>query len=153
MSGEVKPIVTPAVTIAQQNVGCPGDEMSFTATSTDAVPGSIYQWQINHVNTSESNSTFTSSSLSAGDVLTCIISISSPCCVPGKSSDFVIQTNVAPVVSFSSDDVTIKKGESITLNPVLPAGVFVYNWSPSSSLNDGAVSNPVASPTQTPATL
>lgn len=66
-----------------------------------------------------------------------------------QKKDFSVQC-VAPVVSMSSN-VTICNGGSTTLTATAFSGTAPYTflWSPSASLNDPNISNPVASPTVT----
>ncbi|MFC0512710.1 gliding motility-associated C-terminal domain-containing protein [Mucilaginibacter angelicae] len=141
---------SPLVSVAPSSAYpvCEGSQVIFAATSPDAVAGSIYQWQVNHVNAGENKNTFASSSLKKGDVLTCTVSNPSQCSSPGISDEFKIETNTVPVVSFNGD-VTIKKGESVVLNPTVSPDLLTYSWSPSDGLSDAGILNPVASPAKT----
>ena len=142
--------VAPTVTISAPSVDpvCEGDYQTFTAVSPNSGSNPSYQWQLNHVNVGENKDKFTSNTLKNGDMLTCTISSPAQCTVPGTSNEFVIQTKVLPTVAFNGD-VTIKKGESIILSPVLSNNVTDYSWSPSVGLSNSAVSTPTASPTVT----
>jgi gliding motility-associated-like protein len=142
--------VPPIVTISAPSVYpvCEGDYQTFTAMSPNSGSNSSYQWQLNHVNVGENSNKFTSNTMKNGDMLTCIISSSAQCTVPGVSNEFVIQTKVLPAVAFNGD-VTIKKGESIILSPVFSNGITDYSWSPSVGLSNPTVSSPTASPAVT----
>jgi gliding motility-associated-like protein len=140
----------PTVTISAPSVDpvCEGDYQTFTAVSPNSGSNPSYQWQLNHVNVGENKDKFTSNTLKNGDRLTCTISSPAQCTVPGTSNEVVIQTKVLPTVAFNGE-VTIKKGESIILSPVLSNNVTDYSWSPSAGLSNSAVSAPTASPTVT----
>ncbi|HEX8019941.1 gliding motility-associated C-terminal domain-containing protein [Mucilaginibacter sp.] len=142
--------VAPTVAISAPSIYpvCEGDYQTFTAVSPNSGSNPSYQWQLNHVNVGENKDKFTSNTLKNGDRLTCTISSSAQCTVPGTSNEFVIQTKVLPTVAFNGD-VTIKKGESIILSPVLSNNVTDYSWSPSIGLSNSAVSAPTASPAVT----
>ncbi|UOE51410.1 gliding motility-associated C-terminal domain-containing protein [Mucilaginibacter sp. SMC90] len=127
---------------------CEGNDQTFTAVSPNSGNNPNYQWQLNHVNVGENKDKFTSNTLKNGDLLTCTISSTAQCTIPGTSNEFVIQTKVLPTVVFNGD-VTIKKGEGIILSPVLSNDVTDYSWSPSVGLSNSSVSSPIASPTET----
>ncbi|WP_114940442.1 gliding motility-associated C-terminal domain-containing protein [Mucilaginibacter endophyticus] len=142
--------LTPIVTINHSSFypACEGIDQTFTAASPNPGVNPNYQWQLNHVNVGGNSDKFKSSTLKNGDVLTCTISSSGQCAIPGISKEFFIQTNELPTVAFNGN-VTIKKGESITLSPILSNGIVNYSWSPSVGLSNLAVSSPNASPTVT----
>jgi gliding motility-associated-like protein len=142
--------LVPTVTISAPSVDpvCEGDYQTFTAVSPNSGSNPSYQWQLNHVNVGENKDKFTSNTLKNGDRLICTISSPAQCTVPGTSNEVVIQTKVLPTVAFNGE-VTIKKGESIILSPVLSNGVTDYSWSPSVGLSNSTVSAPTASPTVT----
>ncbi|QEM09291.1 gliding motility-associated C-terminal domain-containing protein [Mucilaginibacter rubeus] len=142
--------LTPIVTINPSSFypACEGTVQTFIATSPNPGINPNYQWQLNHVNVGENSDSFKSNILKNGDVLTCTISSSGQCAIPGTSNEFFIQTKELPTVAFNGN-VNIKKGESITLSPVLSNGIINYSWSPSVGLNNSTVSSPNASPTVT----
>jgi gliding motility-associated-like protein len=144
--------VTPIVTILAPSVYpvCEGGDQTFTAMSPNAGINTNYQWQLNHVNVGENSDKFKSNTLKNGDLLTCTISSPAQCTIPGSSNEFTVQTKMLPTVSFNGD-VTMKKGESIVLSPILSNDVTDYSWSPSVGLSNPAVLAPVASPSTTTA--
>ena len=52
------------------------------------------------------------------------------------------------IISFAGEDVTISLGESIELN-AQGVAITTWIWSPSASLSENGIYNPIASPTQT----
>ncbi|MEO3408041.1 gliding motility-associated C-terminal domain-containing protein [Mucilaginibacter sp. CAU 1740] len=151
----VSPVYSPqtpvAVTISAPSVYpvCEGIDQIFTAqVSPNTVSGLTYQWQLNQVNVGSNSYQYSSNTLKSGDVLTCLVSSSAQCTLPGVSDGFVVQTLALPTVAFNGE-LSIKKGASITLSPTLLGDIASYNWSPSVGLNSSDIRNPIASPTET----
>lgn len=81
ISMEVDPIVNPSVSISLTtgtNPQCPGSTATFTATAVDAI-NPVYQWKVNGNNVGSNSNTYTSSSLSDGQTITCSITATSLC--------------------------------------------------------------------------
>jgi len=62
-----------------------------------------------------------------------------------------ITITIAPPIIDAGQDVTICEGESIQLNSTVTGGVppYIYQWTPSASLNDNNIADPTATPNQT----
>jgi hypothetical protein len=56
-----------------------GQEVTFTATPTNGGTTPIYQWKINGVNVGVNSSTFTTTTIAHGDVVTCEMTSNDPC--------------------------------------------------------------------------
>ena len=64
----------PTISIAissGSNPSCPGVNISFTASSTNAGSSPIYQWKINGVNAGTNSNSFTTSNLTNGQIVSC----------------------------------------------------------------------------------
>jgi len=110
-SNTITMVVNTSVTASVTIVGapttiCAGNPVTFTATPTNGGTPS-YQWQVNGVNAGTNAATFTSSALSNGDVVTVVMTSSSPCVTgsPATSNSVVITVNTCapPVANFSAD--------------------------------------------------
>ncbi|MDR3680072.1 MAG: M43 family zinc metalloprotease [Flavipsychrobacter sp.] len=78
-------VLAPRVSIALtsgNNPGCPGFPMTFTATPFNGGATVAYQWKVNGVSTGGNTATFTTSTLNAGDTVSCVLYSSSSCAFP-----------------------------------------------------------------------
>ena len=80
------------ITIAQspENI-CGARTVIFTATTTNGGNTPIYQWQLNGKVIGTNGPTFTSNTLSAGDVVNCIFTSSLPCNSPLVSNSITVK--------------------------------------------------------------
>ena len=86
----VNPVSTlvPAVTISPDYYSsCQGISVTYTATATNAGNNPAYQWQVNGQNAGINASTFSSSSLNTGDLITCIVTTSVACSIATATSN------------------------------------------------------------------
>ncbi|REK49218.1 MAG: hypothetical protein DWQ48_07985, partial [Bacteroidetes bacterium] len=138
---------------------CAGDNVTFTAVPTNGGLSPSYQWQVNGTNVGLDQDTYSSSSLSNGDVVTCILTSSITCTTgnPATSNSVVMAVN--PIlnvsVSITADPSTSAcTGESVAFlaTPVNGGSSPSYQWQVngtnvgtnsalyvSSTLNDGDV--------------
>lgn len=123
----VGPGVSPAVTIsASTNNICAGTEITFTAQPTNGGTSPTYQWKVNGANVGTNQATFSSSTLSDGDDVTCEM-ISNAVCAPGTAvSSNVIEVNVIPVatpsISIAASATNVCAGEQITFTAQINGG-------------------------------
>ncbi|WP_186458763.1 T9SS type B sorting domain-containing protein [Mucilaginibacter achroorhodeus] len=75
---------------------CAGTLVNFTAITVNAGNTPTYQWQINGVDVGANSSTFSSSSLLNGDMVTCKVTGSEECALPAYAVSNVITMNVTP---------------------------------------------------------
>lgn len=98
----VNPVVTPTISTALtsgSNPGCAGSPLTFTATTTNGGTSPFYQWQINGVNTGSNSSTFTTSALTDGQVVRCVLTSNATCATPTTATSSGITLTVNPVVT------------------------------------------------------
>ncbi|MGN6569778.1 MAG: M43 family zinc metalloprotease, partial [Flavipsychrobacter sp.] len=79
-SATVTPVASIALTTGN-NPGCAGQSTTFTVTPTYGGSAPTYQWQVNGFNVGTSSTTYTGT-LSAGDIVTCIMTSNSGCASP-----------------------------------------------------------------------
>lgn len=148
LSFNVSPVVTATVNIGSSSgLLCEGTPITFIATSSGTGLNPIYNWSVNSSPVGGNNSVYTSFPLSAGDLVQVSVTPDNPCASNTTALSNILTIVPSPMVS-AGNDVMITEGQSIQLNGSsnLPG---LYNWNPSSSLDDPSISNPTASPTTT----
>jgi len=101
----VNPVISPSVSIALTsgtNPECSGSSVTFSATPTNGGSTPSYQWKIGSTNAGTNSTTFTSSTLSDGDVITCIMTSNAACANPNPVTSFGITVSVSPAPFVSS---------------------------------------------------
>ncbi len=99
--------VTPAVAIAitnGSNPTCPGIGVTFTATPTSGGTTPSYQWKVNGTNVGTNSNTYSTTTLTNGQVVTCVLTSSIACVTsPTATSNSIAMS----VTAASSPSVTI----------------------------------------------
>lgn len=112
---------------------CGGTAVTFTATPVNGGTP-VYQWKVNGSNVGTNSSTFTSSTLSNNDQVTCTMTSSIVCATPTTSTSNTITMTVNPVVtpsvSITASATTICSGTSVTFTatPVNGGTTPSYQW-------------------------
>lgn len=131
---ENNPDQTPVVTLSQSpNPACTGDAVTFTATVTNGGASTNYEFFVDGVSVQNSgNATFSSGSLSAGDIIVCTVTSNDACVAintdesPQINLSFV--TPFTPTVSITSSASAICQGEQVTItatsNDCTSSGTF-----------------------------
>ncbi|MDF2191444.1 Ig-like domain-containing protein [Paraflavitalea sp. CAU 1676] len=146
----VRPAVTPAITIrSDHNDTCTGTLIAFEAMGTEGGSQPTYQWQVNSQPTG-SGTTFSTSQLHQGDVVTCVLASNAACAVPATATSNIITMTIysLPEVNAGSDK-TILKGETVLLEGRLSSDVTAIQWLPPTGLQNTNSATPVASPATT----
>jgi gliding motility-associated-like protein len=133
----VNPPVVPSVSItANPNTPvCPGASITFTATPTNGGGAPTYQWQVNGVNAGSGGATFTTTTLTDGDVVRVIMTSNATCVSPTTATSNTITVSILPA-SVPSVSITanpagpICAGTSITFTatPTNGGGAPTYQW-------------------------
>ena len=94
----VNPSVTPSVSIAASpgTTICAGASVTFTATPTNGGTTPVYQWQLNGSNVGTGGTSYTSSSLTGGDVITCILTSNAACASPVTATSNALTITLTP---------------------------------------------------------
>ena len=149
-----------SVSIAAVPLGaiCAGTSVTFTATPTNEGASPAYQWKVNGSNVGTNSPTFTSTSLTNGDVVTVVLTSSEDCTSGNPATSNAVNMTVNPdlpvSVSIAADANPVCEGTIVnfTATPTNGGASPGYQWkvngsnvgtdSPtytSSSLNDGDV--------------
>jgi len=127
--------VTPAVSItASANTICSGTSVTFTATPTNG-GAADYQWFVNGTPVGTNSATFTSTSLSNGNVITCQMTSSLTCATPATVTSngisMTVNSSANPTISISSSaSGAICSGTSVTFTANITNGGSspTYQW-------------------------
>jgi gliding motility-associated-like protein len=141
----------PALSIAADKTTiCQGDTVQFTAVPVNAGATPGYQWQVNGTPVGTDSDTLITSSLSNGDIISCILTSSVLCTLPVPSMNTIpMNVNEKPSVSFTRDTLVVRPGADLMLDPIVNGTIGSYVWTPATALNNPDVMDPIASPTAT----
>ncbi len=111
------------------NPSCAGAPVTFTATPTNGGTAPTYQWQVNGVNVGTNSPTFTTSSLTNGQVVTCIMTsnLSGVTNNPATSNAITMTVNAIPATPTASSNTPVCAGASINLSTSTVSGA-TYTW-------------------------
>jgi uncharacterized repeat protein (TIGR03803 family) len=142
--GTVIPVVSIS-TSAGTDSTCVGQPVTFTATPTNGGNASIYQWKVNDNNVGDNSSTYSTTTLTDGQVVSCIMT-SSLACVSSPTApsntitmtvnEVVIPTIVITQTSCTTDSVSFSS--TITNGGTAPAYLWTYNGTGISSNSTGS---------------
>lgn len=113
---------------------CVGDLATFTATPTNGGATPTYQWQLNGTNIGgATSSTFSSSTLVTGDVITVIMTSSLSCATGSPATSNTITMTVSATVTASVSivgaPITICVGDPVTFTATpTNGGTPTYQW-------------------------
>jgi PKD repeat protein len=141
--------VVPAVTITQTsgtNPMCAGSSATFTASATNGGPSPSYQWQVAGSNVGTNSTTFSSSALTNGQAVTCIMTSSSGCASPASatSSPITMIVNAVPSAPSAGSNGPVCTGDALNLTASTVAGAS-YTWTGPSGYTS-SLQNPNAGP-------
>ncbi len=109
----VNPSVAPAVSIALTagtNPSASGASVTFTATPTNGGTAPSYQWKVNGTNVGTNSATYTTTTLTNGAVVTCVMTSNATCAVPASA------TSNAITMSITGGTVTYCSATTTTAN-------------------------------------
>ncbi len=109
----VSSLLSVSVTIAQTsgtNPACSGTSVAFTATPTNGGTSPAYQWQVDGANvTGATSATYTTSTLTNGQVVTCIVTSNMPGVTnnPATSNTITMTINSTPAPTISQSGLVL----------------------------------------------
>ena len=144
----VNPLLTPTISIAIPNATvCAGAFATFTATITNGGATPAYQWKVNGFTAGANSPTFSSASLLTNDIVTCVLTTSVTCYTSLNALSNIIKVTIAPLpVVTLTGTPEILQGGYAQLNSSVSIPVNIYSWTPSFSLDNASIANPIASP-------
>ncbi|NLL27640.1 MAG: T9SS type A sorting domain-containing protein [Bacteroidales bacterium] len=111
---------------------CEGESVTFTATPINGGTAPTYQWKLNGFNVGTNSSTYTSTSLSNGDEVSCVITSNiTDSSATSNILTMTVNPNLPVSVSISADPSTpICEGESVTFTATPTNGGIspTYAW-------------------------
>jgi PKD repeat protein len=121
-----------SVSIAQTtgtNPMCSGATATFTATPTNGGTTPIYQWQVNGVNVGTNSPTYTTTTLTNGQIVTCIMTsnLSGVTGSPATSNAITMTVNPTPATPTATSNSPVCTGTTINLSTATVAGA-TYSW-------------------------
>lgn len=130
------PTLTPTISITADTTDsiCSGTSVVFTASITNGGTTPFYQWQINGVNVGSNSNTFSTSILSNGDIVTCILTSNYPCVtsnnIASNSLVFYVTLSVTASVNITSNSSIICIGDTVffTANSTNQGSNPIYQW-------------------------
>lgn len=129
------PDLVPQIFISPQSVTtCQGSEVTFLASYSNGGSSPILQWQINGVNAGTGGTSFTTSALNNGDIVTCVLTSNDPCATTTTAASNPVTVTVIPQVNpsilISPISSTICQGETAVFNSVVTdcATDGTYYW-------------------------
>jgi hypothetical protein len=135
----VNATLVPSVSVASSATTiCAGTNVSFTASPTNGGTPS-YQWYLNSLPVA-TGATYSNSSLSNGDAVTCEMTSTEACASPTTATSspvtMTVNTNLTPSVSVSPSATSVCEGTNVTFTATpTNGGTPVYQW----LLNGGTV--------------
>ena len=110
-----------AITIAGPSLICKGASATFTATTSYAI-SPTYQWKVNGVNAGTNSDSFTTTTLSNTDVVTCQVSSGAARCLPsGSTATSNSITMSVSTLTATATPAAVESGANVSLaTAILP---------------------------------
>ncbi len=131
----VTPVLQPTINILSSSLNvCVGKPVTYTATATNAGTATVFQWKINGQNVGTNTNSYTTSTITSADIVTCALTSNLPCVTNANVLSNPIQINVdntpQPSVTINANAATICKNDEVifTASPLHAASNLSYQW-------------------------
>lgn len=120
--------------LASTNNICSGSPVTFQAVASNAGPSPVYVWKLNNTAVGTNSNSFTSSTLSDGDNITCIVTSNSSCSMGLRDTSdgikMIVYPWLTPAISISSSQDNICPGTNVVFNakPLNGGSTPSYRW-------------------------
>jgi hypothetical protein len=128
-----KPAVSVAI-IAGSLPSCPGNYVTFKATTEYSGSNPVYQWMVDGVNVGTNSNTYSTNTLINGQKISCLLTSSINCFTQPVNSDSIVAV-IAPLDSFTTEITQTKGynpfclGDTISFTATATsANNAVYHW-------------------------
>jgi hypothetical protein len=138
-------ITTPSTAV------CSGSSVVFTASITNGGTSPAYQWKVNGSNSGTNSATFTSTTLTNGAIVSCVLTSSSACAIPttatSNSLTMNVSTAVTPTIAITSSSTNICAGTAVTFTATATnaGSAPVYRWKVNGTITGGSSSTLITS--------
>ena len=130
------------------NPTCSGSSVTFTATPTNGGTTPVYQWKVNGVNAGTNSPTFTTTTLTTGQIVTVVMTSNLPGVTgnPATSNGNTMTINPLPTVGTTVTNATICAGTSTSITGT---GANTYTCNPGGLSGTTVTVTPVSTTTYT----
>lgn len=152
----VNPLLTPTVTIATPaNPVCTGSSVTFTATPVNGGASPSYQWKVGGVNVGTNSASFTTSTLTNGQIVSCVMTSNAVCPSPATvtSNSITMGIDAVPTVTAGGAISNICESASPSAITLSGAGIGGTATTGAWSIQSGGGSLSSTSGTGSPATV
>jgi PKD repeat protein len=120
------------------NTICAGASVIFTATPTNGGTAPAYQWQVNGSNVGTNSPTYTTTTLTNGQIVTCIMTSNLPGVTgsPATSNAITMTVNAIPAAPTAGSNSPVCVGSTINLTATTVSGA-TYAWTGPSAFTSG----------------
>jgi hypothetical protein len=120
--------------LASTNNICIGSPVTFQAIAANAGPSPVYVWKLNNTAVGTNSNSFTSSTLSDGDNITCIVTSNSSCSMGLRDTSdgikMIVYPLLTPAISISNSRNNICPGTNVVFKakPLNGGSSPSYQW-------------------------
>jgi len=142
--------ITPSVSIISSATGvvCAGMAITFTAVPINGGTNPAFQWKVNGINAGANNPVFTTSNLTNGDLVTCVVTSNSTCTTTPTVTSNVITISISPsvipsvnIISSATGPICAGSPVTFTATPSNGGSAPVFQWKING--NNTGTNNPV----------
>ncbi|MGZ4076384.1 MAG: T9SS type A sorting domain-containing protein, partial [Bacteroidia bacterium] len=127
--------VSVSVSASPSSTICAGTNVTFTATPTNGGTTPAYQWKINGVNVGTNSTTYSNSSLSNGDLVTCVLTSNATCATGNPATSNTVTMTVNPnlpvsvsIAASSGSPICSGTNVTFTATPTNGGTTPAYQW-------------------------